>query len=343
MPALVGHAGALDRLLRAHDAGRLHHALLFEGPPGVGKHTLARRLAMATNCLAPQGPGLLGPPAPRPCGGCTSCRQMLADTHPDLITIVPDPEKASQTIAVDQIREVVRVSGFHRHSAARRFVIIDPAEAMLPAAANALLKTLEEPNAGTGFVLIASHSRALLPTIVSRCQRVRLGAVPEPELATWLIARGHPDGVRLARMSMGCPGHALRLAEGELADRATLRDALVSAVSADLGALYEFSERICKGSRQEWSPRVETVLALIEDLVRDASIVASGASVPLLDDAIRPLLDDWAERLWPQGVSRVSEAIAETRERMAVNVAGRTLLDALLARVRSELGRAPVR
>jgi DNA polymerase-3 subunit delta' len=331
----------LDRLVRAHDTGRLHHALLFEGPPGVGKHTLARRLAMAVNCLAPQGPSLLGPPVARPCGVCTSCRQILAGTHPDVITIVPDPEKASQTIAVDQIREVVRMSGFHRHSAARRVVIVDPAEAMLPAAANALLKTLEEPNAGTGFVLIASHGRALLPTIVSRCQRIRLGAVPEPELAAWLAERGHPDAVRLARLSMGCPGHALRLAEGELAERAALRDAMVGAVSGDLGALYEFSERLCKGSRQEWSPRVDATIAVLEDLLRDASIVATASSLPLLDDEIRPLLDDWATRLWPEGISRIAEAIADTREQMAVNVAGRTLLDALMSRVRSELGRAP--
>lgn len=342
MPALVGHAATLDRLTRAHDDGRLHHALLIEGPPGVGKHTLARRLALAVNCAAPRGAGLLGPPAPRPCGQCPPCRQILAGTHPDVITLVPDPEKASQTIAVDQIREVVRVSGYHRHSAARRFVIVDPAEAMLPAAANALLKTLEEPNAGTTFILVASHARALLPTILSRCQRVRLGAVPEAELAAWLGERGHPDGPRLARLSMGCPGHALRLAEGELAERATLRDGLVRAVSGDLAALYEFSEKLCKGTRPEWSPRVEAVLGVLEDLLRDASIRGAGATSPLLDEDARAIADDWGARLWPDGVARVSEAIAETREMLAVNVAGRTLLDALMARVRSELGRAPI-
>ena len=134
-----------------------------------------------------------------------------------MILVEPAADRASKTIGVDAIREVVRRTGYHRYGSRRRFVFIEPAEAMQPAAANALLKTLEEPPEGTGFILNCTNASALLPTILSRCQRVRFGAVAADELTTWLQARGHGESsARAARLSQGCPGRALALLDGDL-------------------------------------------------------------------------------------------------------------------------------
>ena len=345
MPEILGHQPILQRFRHALDTRRLHHALLFEGPPGVGKSLVATWLAMAANCVATDSAAptlLLGRPAAPPtvpCGSCDPCRWIAAGSFPDVQRIVPDPEKATPTIAVDQIREVVRQLGYHRFSGRRRFVIIDPAEALPPASANALLKTLEEPPAETGFILIASQAKTLLPTIVSRCQRVRFGPVPEPELAAWLARRNVEAPERVARLALGAPGRALSLADGALADRAKLRDGMFKAVAGDLGGIFAFSEQVCEGgNRQEWAQRVEAMLAIIEELLVDVVTIGSGAERTLFNDDIPEIVDRWTRVLWPGGVAACQRALGEARRNMFANVAGRTLVDALLARLRTELG-----
>jgi DNA polymerase-3 subunit delta' len=322
---ILGHEAVIARLWGALARESLHHALLFEGPSGLGKRLVALRLAMASHCEG----------EPKPCGLCGPCRQILARNHPDVLWIEPDPEKATQTIGVDQVREVVRQSGYHRYGKGRRTVIIDPAEAMLPSSANALLKTLEEPPAGTGFILLAVHAKALLPTIVSRCQRVRFAPVPEAPLEAWLEARGVPEAARLARLSQGRPGAALALAEGGLDTRATLEGKVLSAVGGDLGAVFAFSEALCQGGRQEWAPKVNEMLAILEDLLRDASVIATGARAPRLDPSLPA--DRWTS-LWPGGVERCARAIEDARADLLANVGGRVVVDALLSRFRRELG-----
>jgi DNA polymerase-3 subunit delta' len=335
---LLGHPRVVARLWAALDRGDLHHALLLEGPAGVGKRTLADLLVQAANCTGATG-------LTRPCGTCRSCAQIASGNHPDILRLEPDPEKATPTIGVDAVREVVRLAGFHRFSGARRFVVIDPAEALQASAANALLKTLEEPPAGTGFILIATHASALLPTIVSRCQRHRLGPVPEPEIAAWLSSRGEADAPALARAAEGCPGRAVELAAGGLQRRSEWRDGLLQALAGDLGQLFDFSEKLVgSGSRQEWTVRVEGLLAVIEDLLRDVVAIGSGIAEsperPPVDPATRAVTERWATVLWPGGVVVCADAVQAARENLAANVAGRTVVDALLTRLRRELGSA---
>ena len=293
---------------------------------------MATWLAMAANCVGTARP---------PCGACDPCRLIAAGSFPDVFRIEPDPEKATPTIGVDQIREVVRQLGYHRYSGKRRFVIVDPADALPAAAANALLKTLEEPPEGTGFILLSTQSRALLSTIRSRCQRVRFGAVPDAEIARWLAKRGVADPERVARLALGAPGRALELAEGALADRAALRDGLFRALAGDLGPLFAFSEELCEGGqRQEWSRRVEALLAIVEELLADVVAVRTGSGRPLFHDDAADAIQRWAAVLWPDGVVACSRALGEARANLAANVTGRTLVDALLTRLRTELGPA---
>ncbi len=329
---LLGHEDVLRRLWGALERDALHHAYLFEGPEGVGKKTVAVRLAMAANCT--------GPPGGRPCGVCPTCRQIQAGTHPDVVLLTPEADSATPIVKVDQVREIVRLATFHRYSARRRFILVDPAEALPPAAANALLKTLEEPPAGTGFILIATHAPSLLPTIRSRCQRVRFSAVDEAVLVPWLAARDVADPTAVARGALGCPGRALRMADGELDDRRALRDALLAAIAGQLGELFDWSAKRTANTRADWRPEVEQILDLCDELLRDATVHGAGGSAALLHADRADVVAAWSRALYPGGVTRCAAAVVEAREQLERNVSGKTLLDALLTSIATELGAA---
>lgn len=142
--------------------GRVPHAYLFTGPGGVGKATAALALAAAMNCERAPGEG---------CGECAACERIGRGLHPDVITL--ERQGASQTVPIETIRkQVIPVLGLPPHEARARFFLFEEATALLDPAANALLKTLEEPPARTHFVLCTSSVGELLPTIRSRCQRI---------------------------------------------------------------------------------------------------------------------------------------------------------------------------
>jgi len=316
---ILGHETQRERLLQALRNDTLHHALLFEGPRGIGKRLVANHLAMAANCTE-RAPG------EEPCGVCRTCRAIAAGQHPDVIVVEPDRELASRTIAIEVVREVIRQSQYHRFGARRRFVIVDPAEAMLEPAANALLKTLEEPPADTHFVLVTHNATALLPTIRSRCQRIRFGPLPEATVRAWLEERGVERAEIVARLARGCPGRALALVEGGLEEREEIERAVLEAVAGPLEGVYALSQKITQGSgRQEWAARAELLLEVVEDLARDAVLAAAAGGAP----------SPWAP-LFPDGIERVARAVQDARDDLEVYVSGRTVLDALLTAVRRE-------
>ncbi len=329
---ILGHKRVLARLWAAAAAESLHHAYLFEGPKGAGKATVAVRLAQAVNCT--------GPGSRRPCGRCATCEQIAAGTHPDVTVLSPASDSAAGTIKVDAVRELIRQTGYRRFNARRRMVIVDPAEAMMPSAANALLKTLEEPPDGTGFILIASNASALLPTIRSRCQRIRFGAVAPDALVPWLAQKGFSEhAAAAARLSQGCPGKALALAEGGLVQRNELRTALLTAMNGDLHTRFEWSSQLTQAKRRaDWRPKVEATLDILEDLLRDAAVQGSGSDQALLNSDLPDIVKRWSEALWPQGVEVLNRAVADTRDQLALNVTGKLALDALSAVIVRELG-----
>lgn len=161
---IVGHERQKEFLRRtlAHD--RLAHAYLFEGPQGVGKRLTALALARAVFCA--EGTG---------CGECTPCRKIDHNNHPDLQILEPDGKQ----IKIDQIRELQKTLSFKPVESTRRVCLIDYADQMNPAAANALLKTLEEPSAETLIILISAQPEALLSTVLSRCQRLPFNRLPQ--------------------------------------------------------------------------------------------------------------------------------------------------------------------
>lgn len=332
---ILGHERLIESLWDVAARDKHHHAYLFEGPEGIGKRRVARRFAMALNCENREGRSA----NETPCGVCQTCVQIAEGVHADVIIVEPEGKGATRVIPVDRIREVIRVSGLHRYRARQRVIIIDPIDALNESGANALLKTLEAPPEGTGFILITSKASALLPTILSRCQRVRFGAVHEEMISGWLV--GHHDvesdtARRAALLAQGCPGKALGYTEDVLRQRDEAKQTLVRVLQGTRKDRFDYSESLTRGKRPDWMPRVEERLAILEELLRDVTLRAVGSASPLLHPDDGELLDGWVSTLWPGGLERCAQAIQDARRQLRTNVTGRTAVDALLAVLHEE-------
>lgn len=221
MTAVVGHAPAQLAFLAALRGGALHHAWLLAGPEGVGKATFAWAAARRLLAEASGGPALppgLDVPADHPTSGLVE-----AGSHPDLrvltrLTKASDTgaETIARSITIDQVRGLLPMFATSPSMGARRVVIIDAIDDLERAGANALLKSLEEPPAGTVFLLVSHAPGRLLPTIRSRCRTLRFSALDEAEvrqvLRSALPDAGEEEIAATARVGEGAPGRALRLA-----------------------------------------------------------------------------------------------------------------------------------
>ena len=269
-PSILGHDRVKGLLARALGQGRLPPALLLSGPEGVGKRTLA--VEAARGLLCDKGPG-------EPCNACRTCDRTARGIHPDLIVVVPEVATgflARETIKIEHIRDAVREILGLPFEARARVVIIDDAHAMTEQAMNALLKALEEPPASSHLVLVTASPQALLPTIRSRCQTLRLGPLPSAVLEAHLQERlGLPPAeARLrAALSGGSLGAAMTFeADGYRALRDDILDMLEKAHGAS--ALH----------RGAWADRLadadDVLLALtaLRSLLRDMAAARAGAT-----------------------------------------------------------------
>lgn len=241
---LQGHEDAEAAFEDARQRGRLHHAWLLTGPEGVGKATFAYRAARRLLGAPPSGEGALGADPDHPVS-----RQIIARSHPDLLVLerVGVDGKPRKTIPVDEARHLSEFFSKSPAVAAHRVAIIDAADDLNVNAANAVLKTLEEPPP-RGVLFLISHSPGrLLPTIRSRCRRLAFQALDEATTATF--ARAHldvnvEDALRLARMSGGAPGRTLTLAAaGAVALDDAARHILQSLPALDESAALALADR----------------------------------------------------------------------------------------------------
>ncbi|MFC2969740.1 DNA polymerase III subunit delta' [Acidimangrovimonas pyrenivorans] len=226
---LIGQDAAEAAFLNAYTTGRLHHGWLLTGPRGVGKATLAWRIArfLLAEPAEEQGGGLFGdaPPAPTSLDIAPEnpiARRIAAGSEGRLFVLRrawdADRKRLKTQITVDEVRKLKSFFGLSAADGGRRVVIVDPADEMNPSAANALLKVLEEPPARTTLLLVSHQPSGLLPTIRSRCRELRLGALGPAAMAEALAAAGtDPEGDprALAELSTGSVGEAIRLAHME--------------------------------------------------------------------------------------------------------------------------------
>ncbi len=194
-----------QQLQQAREQGRLPHALLLSGAVGLGKSAFATALAQALLCQQPDEAG-------RACGACRSCRLNAAGTHPDLHRV--SPEEGGSQIRIDAVRKLIDDSVLSVGERRHRVFILEPADALGGPAANALLKTLEEPLEGIHLLLVSAHPEKLPITIRSRCQQLRFLPPPGRQATAWLEQQG-VAGERipgLLEISGGAPLAALEIA-----------------------------------------------------------------------------------------------------------------------------------
>jgi DNA polymerase III subunit delta' len=263
--AITGHRPIRELLARAVARGTLPPSLVFTGPDGVGKRLTAVALAQALNCEHPidWDGGQDG------CGECAACTRIGRGVHADVLVIEPAD---SGTIKLDQVREAIDRAAYRPFEGRRRVVIVDEADALNTEAQNALLKTLEEPPSASVFVLITDRPDILLPTVRSRCQRLRFGPLIAADVADVLV-REHglasADAHAAAAASEGSIGRAL---EGSAEDAMDARDAAArllqeTAASTDPRRRLDGAKMLVgAGDRDDLSRRLRALSSLIRDL-----------------------------------------------------------------------------
>ena len=330
--ALLPWQAAAARALAAK-RGRWPHALLVTGAPGIGKRVLAEWLARALLCESPAGDGA-------PCGTCASCRYAAAGQHPDQriiepVDVVDDVAKPVEWIVVDRIRALAQWAGLTSHRGGAKAALIAPAERMNAAAANALLKTLEEPPADTYFLLVSHQPGRLPPTIVSRCQRI---AAPRPALAQareWLEAQGIADAAGVLAQAHGAPLAAAALADaGYQRERVTWLTALASPSKLSVAALGARIDAAPRDTRKDLlAAAIDWLFAWCADLAR----VRAGGT-PLQNPDFAGALSALARSVAAIPLFRYHRNLLNQRSLLAHPLQPRLVAEALLIEYRNLFG-----
>lgn len=317
---LLGHEWAVDMLLQhaAHD--EIRHAYLFCGPPGLGRRTLALRLAQALNCTKPLAPGV-------PCGLCRDCKQIEAMQHPDMNVIQADTEGG--TLKVDQIREVQRSLSLKPYQSKYRVALFLRFQEANDNAANALLKTLEEAPAHAILLLTADTPEQLLPTIISRCEILRLRPLPIEAVVSDLIYRGvDEERARLiAHISGGRPGYARRLVDDVslLEKRDERLNDLQALLPAPRVEKFSYADKLSKDK-----DAMRQAITIWLSYWRDVMLRVAGAETPLINIDRNMEIEFLAGRLDLSTARRVVSELENALEKMDRNVNSRLLAEVLL-------------
>ena len=317
---VLGHDWAVDMLHQQVVRGEIRHAYLFCGPPGLGRHTLALRLAQALNCPTPIAAGV-------PCRECRECKQIDAMRYADMNVIQAESEGG--TLKVDQVREVQHSLSLKPFQGKYRIAIFLRFQESNDNAANALLKTLEEAPSYAVLILTADNPEQLLPTIVSRCEILRLHPLPIAAIEADLVEHGvEAERARLlAHISGGRPGYARRLVEDAslLETRDERLNDLQKLLPAPRVEKFSYAEKL---SRDKDSMR--RVILIWLSYWRDVMLRAARAETPLVNIDRNMEIEFLAGRLDLSSARRVVNDLESALEKMERNVNARLLAEVLL-------------
>lgn len=302
LEGVLGQDRALGRIEADLNQGRLAHAYLFVGPDGCGRGSAAGALFRALNC---QDPGETA------CGVCPSCRRALAWQHENLAILAPPAGGPSAQIKVDEVREVIRSLGFAPLGGGVRLILIRRAEALNPASANALLKTLEEPPPANVLVLTCQDPRGLLPTLVSRCRKVGFRPLPLELIAGELTRRGEDPGAAALKAGLagGSLGRALDLDHRVWSERLAALTGRLAAPGSPLDH-WQFADDLVGQFRAAGGLDRQGLVQTLELLIlaaRDAAVAAAG----------RPALANLAGRAPAMGLAAATGAFSLVRRAQA--------------------------
>lgn len=321
---IIGHRRLVDLVARSIRRGTLPPSLLLAGPEGVGKRLLALSTAQALNCQSPRtaepdaDPKRVGlqplPLETDACGACQACSKIARGIHPDVIVIEPGD---TGTIKIDSIRDVIDRAGYRPFEGRRRVVIIDQADALVPQAQNALLKTLEEPPSASVFLLVTSRPDSLLPTVVSRCPRLRFRLLDADDVARVLIKQGRSEasGEDLVEARHVAGRVLAQVAAGDDArSRLQGAQALLPRTSAGGAADRE---------------HLAVNLRAMASLLRDAEVVATRATTTLANPDVRADIERLSVFQGERGV-RAFTAVDQALEALERNAGVKTVADWLV-------------
>jgi len=307
---ILGQGRVLRWLKAAISQNRLAGSYLFVGPEGVGKATVAINLAKVLNCLSPKEGDA--------CEACISCRKINKGIHPDILFIQPQ----GQVIKIDQIRDIQRNLSFRPIMAKRRIIIIDQAEAMPEASANAFLKTLEEPPLDTIFILIAQDKHMLLPTITSRCQIITFSPLPSKVIEDFLKNQGfEPINAQiLAQLSSGSIKYAMKLGQREIPINLFK---MWSEKRVSIPEILETAHTLADKDTAELS----SLLEIYQSLWRDVLMFKIGCKEFIINK--EKDLETAASHWGLQKVLDIMEMIEQVKQKLKQNVQKRLILEEL--------------
>jgi len=304
---ILGHSRPISVLKAAVNNNRVAHAYLFSGPDGVGKRTTAMAFAAALNCLENSD---------SPCGACLSCKKILQENHPDVYTVLRD----GNFIKIEQIREIGKRLNYKPHEGRVRVHIIPQAHRMNLNAANALLKTLEEPRPNNLLILITSNPQQLLPTILSRCQQVNFGNLQNDEIEKLVLDQMDCDrdtASLLARLSKGSVGWIMRSDLDEIVEKR--REVLFALADLDFNDELEiatFGEKLIEADRD-----MEKTLELIKTFLRDAVILyGKGCRSHLINIDMEDQIQLFSSRFAPARLLSMGRSVGYAQRLLMRNV-----------------------
>lgn len=323
---LIGHEWAVQILKEHIQRGIIRHAYLITGPSGVGKRTLAIRLAQALQC-----PKQITPAEPWdinvPCLTCVTCTRIERLQHPDLV--ITAAEQIGGILKVDQIRELQYFLNLSPYEANYRIAMLLRFEEANDSAANALLKTLEEPAPKVMLVLTATNEDLLLPTIVSRCEVLNLKPVPLDVISQGLHQQANipiEQAKLFAHISAGRPGYALRLLREPalLEQRRVWLDRLMNLLTEDRVARFLYAEEISKFFYDdEILKNRETLQAQLRTWLtfwRDVMLRSSGSTVPVTNLDMLEQIDTLANHINLPACQRIVNSLLKTLVYLERNV-----------------------